>query len=88
MFFVSFLLCVNKKRRHVDTVVVTECRTENGTNSLSSCTHSAAQHKKRLSPKTEGFVVIWPSNLDPYQDGLLYVHVINSSRNGFFSLLL
>ena len=39
----------------------------------------------RLSPKTEGFVVVSRSTLDPYHDDLLYVCVINSSHNGFSS---
>ena len=39
----------------------------------------------RLSSKTEGFVVVSRSTLDPYHDDLLYVCVINSSLSGFSS---
>ena len=40
---------------------------------------------KRLSPKTEGFVVTSHSKLDPYRVELLYVRVKNSSHNGLSS---
>ena len=46
--------------------------------------HYAARIKM-FSLTTEGFVVISQSKLDPYQDNLLYVRVINSSYNGFSS---
>ena len=39
--------------------------------------HGTAQ-QKRPSQKTECFSVILRSKLDPYQDDLLYIHVINS----------
>ena len=57
-----------------------EC-TECGTSSLVCIElHSS----KRLSWKTEGFVISH-SKLGPYQDDLLCVHVVNSSLNGFSS---
>ena len=40
---------------------------------------------KRLSSKTEGFVVISRSKLHPYQDDSLQVLVINSSHSRFSS---
>ena len=39
---------------------------------------------KRLTPKTEGFVISH-SKLDLYKADFLYVRVINSSHNGFSS---
>ena len=80
VLFVSSLSVSIKKTRHVDASDV-EC-TETGTNSL-SCAFSS--QRKRLSSKTEGFVVISRSKLHPYQDDSLQVLVINSSHSRFSS---
>lgn len=69
MFLASCLYVPIK--RYVDTADC-EC-TEMG---KIPCVHFAAR-------KTEGFVVVSRAKLDPYQDDLLYVRVINVSHNGF-----
>ena len=71
------LVCVNKKTRPVDTSDG-EC-TENGNNSFVVSIQRLSV--KKLSPKAECFVVISHLKLDPYENDLLYVGVVNSSNN-------
>ena len=52
---------------------------------LIHCRSHPPPQRKKMSPKTEGFLVISRSKLDPYQYDLLYVRVINRSHNGFSS---
>ena len=78
----SLIFCVNKKTEHVD-ASDGECD-ENGTNSLIMRIISLLLHSvKWLLPRTEGHVI--SKRLDPYQDDLLRVRVINLTHNGFSS---